>query len=177
MEDVEPDRQYQLLGVHSLGRGAFPAGTMSGSETSYKKLRQFRTGQVCYPKLMGWQGAFSTVPKSLDGCYASPEFVGFDVDSARASSMYIDQCLRWDSLVKAASAASSGTNANRRRLQPQDFLSLSIPLPDLSAQSKINEVLNAAEKVVAKAKVAAAHAAAILPAARNEIFRELSQTG
>jgi hypothetical protein len=171
--DVEPDHVYRLLGVRSFGRGAFASGSMSGADTAYKKLRQFRAGQVCYPKLMAWQGAFSTVPKSLDGCFASPEFVGFDVDATRTSPSYIDQCLRWDGLVAAAAAASTGTNANRRRLRPHDFLSLSVPLPDQDTQASVASMLGDAAKASDRARAASGHAAALLPAARNEVFSAL----
>jgi len=175
LEDVDPDLIYPLLGVRSFGRGAFDAGVLLGSETSYKKLRRFHAGQVCYPKLMGWQGAFTTVPQPLDGYYASPEFVGFDIDPARTSVSYIDQCLRWSVLVDAAAMASTGTNANRRRLQPQDFLSLLIPLPDLGTQDIVSGTLRRVSTAATTARVIAQTGTAILPAARSRIFESMAR--
>ena len=174
LEEVAPEREYSTLGVRSFGRGAFASGSTLGAETAYKKLRRFHAGQVCFPKLMAWQGALAVIPDELDGHYASPEFVGFDVDQALASSEYIGHCLGWSSLVNAGATVSTGTNANRRRLQPQDFLALSIPLPDLKAQEAVSEMLTTAALAATSARSATDVAAAILQAARNEVFLSLA---
>jgi len=170
LEDVEPEKEYSTLGVRSFGRGAFASGSVLGSETAYKKLRRFEAGQVCYPKLMAWQGAFAVIPDELDGYFASPEFVGFEVDQTLTSSEYVGHCLRWSAFAAGAESASTGTNANRRRLQPNDFLSLSFPLPARNVQDAISAALSMATAATAKARVVAGLAAATLSAARNDVF-------
>jgi len=173
LEDVSSDTEYPMLGVRSYGRGAFSSGTMLGSNTAYKKLRQFKMGQICYPKLMAWQGALAVVPESLDLHYASPEFVGFEVNSKVASVRYLAHCLAWPTFLSEATLRSSGTNANRRRLQPKDFLDIAIPLPPMEAQIKVARMLDTALEASATTHQLANYATAILPASRSEIFANL----
>lgn len=173
LETVEPQKSYPTLGVRSFGRGAFDSGVLSGSETSYRSLRRFDAGQVCYPKLMAWQGAFAVVPPVLNGRFASPEFVGFDVKAHRGTSGYISHCLAWSGFTEQAKERSSGTNANRRRLQPRDFLQIEVPLPDVATQEVVARRLDVAAKAVMVARRSDDLSAALLPAARNEIFNSL----
>ena len=170
LEDVDPKSQYPMLGVRGSGKGAFPSGIMAGADTAYKKLRRFKAGQVCYPKLMAWQGAFTVVPKSLDQHFASPEFVGFEVDERKASVRYIAHCLHWSGFLGEATSRSSGTNANRRRLQPRDFLDIEIPVPRLDTQRQVAARLDLAQRAEETAQRLGVYANSILPATRNEIF-------
>jgi len=174
-EEVSPETAYPTIGVRARGRGAFDSGQTLGSETSYKRLRRFSAGQVCYPKLMGWQGAFTVIPAELDGYFASPEFVAFDVDRASASERYLDHIFRWSNFVNAAAERATGTNANRRRLQPADFLGLKVPLPPIETQHRIARWLDLATGVVSKAVDASQLASAVLPAARNKVFAALTR--
>jgi hypothetical protein len=174
LENVDPQATYPMLGVRSFGRGAFDSGAMTGDDTAYKRLRRFWSGQVCYPKLMAWQGALAVIPEDLNGHYASPEFVGFDIDSSKACSAYLSHCLAWSGLLEETASRSTGTNANRRRLQPMDFLSIKIPLPSLTIQERAASTLDRAKQASSAAHQAATYAAAILPAARNEIFSGLA---
>lgn len=175
-EAVDPDSTYSTLGVRAWGRGAFESGTTLGSKTSYKRLRRFEAGQVCYPKLMGWQGAFTVIPDELDGYYSSPEFVGFEVDGQKASGRYLDHLFRWSHFVRSAAGMATGTNANRRRLQPGDFLNLEVPLPSCETQIRVAASLDLAASAVGKAREVARLATALAPAARSEIF-ESTRTG
>lgn len=173
LEPVDLNTDYPTLGIRAHAKGAFHSGVTRGSETSYKKLRRFNAGQVAYPKLMGWQGAFTIVQDELDGFYASPEFVGFNIDSTKANVDFIKHCFSWRPLVAAATAKASGTNANRRRLQPGDFLQLEIPLPPLETQQTVASQLNLAREIVERSRLAHQIAAKVLPTARNQIFTAL----
>lgn len=172
-EIVDPGMSYPMLGVRAWGRGAFASGVILGSGTKYPKLRRMQAGQVCYPKLMGWQGAFTIIPPDLGGYFVSPEFVAFAVATTRVGTNYLAHALGSAAFWQAAAAMASGTNANRRRLQPSDFLNLHIPLPDQVTQAAVSAALDTARRGAATADDAAKRAAALLPAARNEILAGL----
>lgn len=135
-EAVDPSKVYPTMGVRSFGRGAFPAQNLKGTDTSYPTLRRVERNLLVYPKLMAWEGAFAVVPEGLRGRYVSPEFVLFrpraDLDPA-----YLAHLVTWEGFRDGLLGFSTGTNARRRRLQPDQLLQLEMPLPDIDEQRRI----------------------------------------
>jgi len=76
---VEASGTYRFGGVYSFGRGVFRAQTKSGLDFAYPQLTRLRTGDLIYPKLMAWEGAFGVVPPECDGCVVSTEFPVFEI--------------------------------------------------------------------------------------------------
>lgn len=136
-EPVDRRSTYPMMGVRSFGRGPFAAPPLSGDATSYSTLRKVGEGDVVYPKLMAWEGAFALVPPELSGRWVSPEFCIFEVDESVADLRYVSHLLAWEGLRDGLLEKSSGTNARRRRLQPEVFLAHRVPLPNLSEQHRI----------------------------------------
>ncbi len=150
LELVDWTKTYAMAGVRSFGRGAFAAPDLMGSSTSYSHLRQLRSGMLTYPKLMAWEGAFAVIPGHLDGRYVSPEFVVF-TSSDEVNWNYLSHLVSWDGFCAGLLSGSSGTNARRRRLHPDQFLDFLVPLPDLPEQRRIAAYL---DEVQAKTQVA-----------------------
>lgn len=136
-EPVDRRTIYPMMGVRSFGRGPFSAAPLCGDATSYPTLRRVDEGDVVYPKLMAWEGAFALVPPELAGRWVSPEFCIFDVDESVADCRYVSHLVAWEGLRDGLLGNSSGTNARRRRLQPQAFLAHRVPLPSRPAQRRL----------------------------------------
>ena len=130
-----------MLGVKSHARGAFDSGVLHGSRTAYATLTQVREGWVVYPKLMAWEGALAQVPAELDGRWVTPEFVTYEIGSKELSGDYLGNLMAWSGFVEWVRAGSSGTNVRRRRLQPDNFEAITIPLPPRHVQDSIAEHL------------------------------------
>lgn len=167
--DVQSETVYPLLGVRSFGKGAFAAGDLLGSETSYTKLMSCAAGQVVYPKLMAWEGAFDVVSHELSGRHVSPEFCVFDIDGSSATPAYVREFLRSEHFMSQVKLGSTGTNVRRRRLQPSQFEAIEIPLPNIEEQEAI------AEKIVryssdTELKAAEEPAVERMDAIRNQLF-------
>jgi len=142
--EVEPSVAYSFAGVKSFGRGVFLSVTRRGSDFSYDRLRRVKTGDLVYPKLMAWEGAFGLVPPACDGCVVSPEFQVFDVHRDRVAPEVLEFYLHTPSSWQAIGGTSKGTNLRRQRLSPEDFLAYQVSLPSPAAQAKVCEVLRAA---------------------------------
>lgn len=140
---IEASGTYGLLGVRNAARGAFDAGEIAGSATSYKVLYRAHAGDLVYLKLGAWERAFATVPDSLDGRHASSEFVMYEPDATAMDGGYLAHLVGWDRLVAGIGAKSTGTNVRRRRLKPETFEEAMIPLPDLDEQRRIAARLDA----------------------------------
>ena len=134
---VEPGGDYQFAGVKSFGSGVFRSVTRSAEQTSYRELTRLRKGDLVYPKLMAWEGAIGIVPAECDACVVSPEFPVFSVRSELVLEEYLDLFWRSEFARPLLVRGSSGTNVRRRRLHPDAFLRLEIPLPSLDEQARL----------------------------------------
>jgi type I restriction enzyme S subunit len=134
---VDPTAAYQFAGVYSFGRGVFRGIERIGSTFSYRRLSRLKEGEFLYPKLMAWEGAFGVVPAACSGCYVSPEFPVFEVDSRRLLPAFLNCYFQIPKVWASVSGGSTGTNVRRRRLYPEDFLRCPIPLPALEEQERI----------------------------------------
>ena len=134
---VDPASVYQMMGVRSFGVGAFAAADLRGTDTSYATLQRVQAGDVVYPKLMAWEGAFAVVTEDMAGRWVSPEFCIFSADPNKVCIDYLRQLIAWSGFRDLLLPGSTGTNARRRRLQPEAFLAHSVLLPDLPEQHRI----------------------------------------
>jgi type I restriction enzyme S subunit len=89
---------------------------------------------------MAWEGALGVVPPECDSLVVSPEFPVFEIDESQVLWETLDVYFRTPSVWPILSAASTGTNVRRRRLNPADFLSFEMPLPLMSTQLLLREV-------------------------------------
>lgn len=147
-ETVVPTNIYAMVGVRSFGGGCFASGEISGSETKYPRLLRVAAGDLVYPKLMAWEGAFAFVPEALAGSYVSPEFCTFEVNESEADRCYLRYLFQRPDTWREVAGKSAGTNVRRRRLYPAAFLAHEMNLPSLSEQrrvaAKLHEVITRA---------------------------------
>jgi type I restriction enzyme S subunit len=167
---VQADETYHFAGVYSFGRGVFVGSEKAGTEFAYPRLTRLRTGNFVYPKLMAWEGAFGVVPPECDGLVVSTEFPVFEVGRERVLPDVLDVHFRNPSLWASIGGASTGTNVRRRRLNPQDFLNLEVPLPSMSRQHVLAQTCQHVREVKARQAESRAMLHALLPAILDRAF-------
>lgn len=165
---VMPDEIYQFAGVYSFGRGVFRSTAKRGSETAYQRLTRLRQGNFVYPKLMAWEGALGIVPPICDGCFVSPEFPVFEIDQ----DAVLPELLELHFRDRANWPKSTGTNVRRKRVHPEEFLRLEMPLPPLKQQETLAEACRKAALALAAQRDAAEELDKLLPALLHEAFGE-----
>lgn len=138
-ETVSENETYQFAGAKSFGKGLFHSATRTGQEFKYKDVRRLQHRDFTYPKLMAWEGAFGMVPKELDGFVVSPEFVVFRTKGDICPEV-LDTYFRSPLCLDDVRNASTGSNKRRRRLNPQAFLKLKVPVPPHEAQEQLKKV-------------------------------------
>jgi len=134
---VSATESYPMVGARNFARGSFDAGSLRGTDTKYRELQLVKAGDLIYPKLGAWEGAFSFVDAELGDRYTSPEYCVFTICSAEADAAYLHHLFAWEPFWRSLAARSTGTNVRRRRLQPGAFLNGRLPLPDLPEQQRI----------------------------------------
>jgi type I restriction enzyme, S subunit len=126
-----------MVGARNFARGSFDAGSLKGTDTKYRELQLVKAGDLIYPKLGAWEGAFAFVDPDLGDRYASPEYCVFTITSADADAAYLHHLFAWEPFWRSLASRSTGTNVRRRRLQPGAFLDGRLPLPELPEQQRI----------------------------------------
>ena len=174
---VHPNESYQFAGVYSFGRGVFRAQQRSGMETAYSRLTRVHAGDLVYPKLMAWEGAFGVVPDNCEGCVVSTEFPVFQVDRGRVSPEILDVHFRDPHTWAALSGSSTGTNVRRRRLNPRDFLAYEFPVPSVAIQLKLRAVHELLASVRMQQNDCSAELNALLPAVLDRALQVNSRAG
>jgi type I restriction enzyme, S subunit len=162
---------YHFAGVYCFGRGVFRGPQRLGTETAYARLTRLRAGDFIYPKLMAWEGALGTVPNECDGLVVSPEFPVFSVNRERILPEVLDVYFRSPSVWPSLMAASTGTNVRRRRLHPERFLALDIPLPPMENQLRFLEVKTKVDVLRRLQAETANELDALLPSILDKAFK------
>jgi type I restriction enzyme, S subunit len=135
--NVSADQEYPNFGIYSFGRGLFRKPPISGTTTSARTLYRARRGRFIYSRLFAFEGAYGVVPDDLDGSYVSNEYPMFDADPGRLLPNYLAAYFQLPRVWEEVAKSAVGMGDRRRRVQPDQFLEHSIPLPPLAEQRRI----------------------------------------
>jgi len=135
----------QKLSVKLFGRGVVArADKRSGSPNTQYYRR--RAGQFIYSKLDFLNGAFGIVPGELDGYESTLDLPAFDV-SDEISTRWLLHVVGWrDFYGQHVRLANGGRKA--RRVNPAEFLKLTLRVPPLAEQQLIASCLDAIDREI-----------------------------
>jgi type I restriction enzyme, S subunit len=137
-EEVDPSREYTMLGAKWYARGLFKKDIQTGQSIKAARVYRVQRGDFVYNRLFAWKGSFAVASEESAGCYVSNEFPCFEVDSSRLDARYL---LRYFTQVRswneALGLSSGATPTSRNRLKEKQFLEMSIPLPPVSEQHRL----------------------------------------
>jgi len=135
---VEPESEYDMVGIRLYGQGLFFRETVLGSEISAKWLYPLQANAFIYTRLFAWRGTFGIVTKEFLNHYVSNEFPQFIADTSKVLPEYLFFLFTQDFVIRAVKAASGGSAAvSRNRFKEEDFLEFEIPIPSVDNQQKI----------------------------------------
>ncbi len=166
------DKQYPIAGVFSFGRGLLHRPTIYGHQTKYQSLTRLESTMVVYSKLGAFEGAVAMVEPDFNGTWVSPEFPTFEVIGS-IDLQYLRHYLTSAHFERKLAAATAGVGARQKRVAPRTFLAQTLPIPVREKQEEIARVLERMDGTHRVAARAQTLRAALLPAARNEIFNAM----
>lgn len=153
VEQVEPTKEYRLLGVRLEGRGPFIRETILGTQTSAAKLYRVEAGDFIYSRLFACRGAFGVVDESMDGCFVSGEFPIFRPVADRIDLQFLRYWFTLPPVIARVDEDCTGsTPLTRNRFKENFFLALEIPLPPLAEQRRIVARIEALAAQIDEAK-------------------------
>src|SRR5712692_10620811 len=138
LENVDPGKEYRILGAHWYAKGLYIKDTKSGSEIRAAKVYRIEYGDFVYNRLFAWKGSFAVATEEDSGCYVSNEFPVFSTNQERVNAQYLQRYFNRASVwTEALGLSSGGTPTSRNRLKEDKLLSMKIPLPSLDEQHRI----------------------------------------
>jgi hypothetical protein len=141
-ELVDPMTSYRLAGVFSFGRGLIDRGTISGFDTKYRSLTRLEENDIVISRLGAWEGAVAVVARDFAGAFVSQEYPIFAADQDKLDPNYFSALARSPRLWDAIDRSTQGSMARRKRIKPENFLSVEISLPPLKKQAQIATLSN-----------------------------------
>jgi type I restriction enzyme, S subunit len=171
---VEPANHYPIAGIYSFGRGLIDRGKISGTDTAYSELTILSVGNIVVSKLNGWEGAVAVVSPHFNGFYVSPEYPVFKADEECLLPTFFHGVARSPWFWKALNSTAKGSMVRRRRITGAGFLGTPIWLPPLNEQIRAAAELHAIDRASRARQNARVRVGALLPAALNEAFADLS---
>jgi type I restriction enzyme S subunit len=105
--------------------------------SGYKgRLFKAKSGQLIYSKIRVKQGSVCVIPSSVNWVAVSSEYPVYEINSDIADAAYLEIVLRSSSFKHYLEGISHG-GSTKTRIHPDQFETLSIPIPPLSVQQKI----------------------------------------
>lgn len=148
---LNSETTYDTVGIYSHGKGLFERPPKLGRDISYSTYFRIHTGQFVYSRLFGWEGALAVVPDSLDGYFVSQEFPVFDVRTEIASPAYVSLLCQWPQVHRQLASQVTGMGGRRKRVHPAALLSLKVPLPPLSEQVRVADLVQSLDEASSRA--------------------------
>ena len=93
-------------------------------------------GDIVFSKIDARNGAIGILPSDISKAVVTPEFPVFIPYPDRLEGEFVKLILRTGSFLDALRSKASGTSG-RKRITPEAFLDLRIPLPSLAEQQSI----------------------------------------
>jgi type I restriction enzyme S subunit len=137
-EPVDPQREYQTLGVRWYGNGLFVKDKLMGHQIAASKLYCVEMGDFIYNRLFAWKGSFAVADAQCHECHVSNEFPCFRANEERLDARFLHYYFSQESSWSAALGLSTGaTPTSRNRLKQAALLSLEVPIPSIEEQRRI----------------------------------------
>ncbi len=93
IEILQPNKEYNLLGVRSYGLGIFHRETKKGNDIKSKYLWELQEGDLVYSRLGASSGSFGLISKEFNNYFVSNEFPAFSIDTNRVIPEYLNLVL------------------------------------------------------------------------------------
>jgi type I restriction enzyme, S subunit len=147
---VDPQLEYEEIGVRSFGRGIFHKPPVSGAELGSKRVFHVLPGDLVISNVFAWEGAIAVASDDDIGKIGSHRFMTFVPASDRIDISWAAWFFRSGPGLELIRKASPGSAGRNRTLAIDRFEQLEIPVPPIEVQRRVTERLNQAEMFVAR---------------------------
>lgn len=143
--EIDPDATYPELGLRSYGKGTFHKPALLGTEVGNKRLFQIKAGDLLFSNVFAWEGAVAVARPEDDGRYGSHRYITCAVDATQADTVFLHRYLTTPAGIALLTLASPGGAGRNKTLGLGALADIEVPLPPLSEQRKISQILDGVE--------------------------------
>ena len=139
--EVEPERLYRELGVRSHGKGVFHKEVVSGKELGEKRVFWVAEDALVLNIVFAWEQAVALTTARESGLIASHRFPMYRPRERQCDLRFLLHYFlspKGKELLELASPGGAGRN---RTLGQQSFEAARVPVPPVTEQSRIADVL------------------------------------
>lgn len=163
-----PSISYAQVGIRGFGGGLFRKGGVTAGETTYRHFNRLHKGQFVVSQVKGWEGAVAVCDDDHAGLFASPEYRTFRCNSSVLRATYFAYLCRTSWFHAKLAPATRGQGARRERLRPEMLMAVSIPLPPVDVQARLERVFSRID--AASTASSAENIDRLLPAMLHQVF-------
>jgi len=142
---VEPDCQYEEIGVRSFGRGIFHKPSVVGADLGNKRVFDIEPGDLVISNVFAWEGAVALATEAELGKIGSHRFMTFVPTDDRICTAWAAWFFRSEPGLALIGKASPGSAGRNRTLGIDRFEALEIPLPPIEEQLRLARELEDVE--------------------------------
>ncbi|MBX3085030.1 MAG: restriction endonuclease subunit S [Anaerolineae bacterium] len=146
-EKVRPEKEYRLIGVRWYVQGAHIHEIRQGRDIITETLSQIQENDVIYNKMWASKAAFGIARGDHNGAYGTSEYPQFLALAGELHTDFMEYVYQTRDFQYQALSLCRGSTG-RARLNPNDFLKIVLPMPDIQEQQKITEVLQACDSEI-----------------------------
>ena len=132
--EIKRDVLYKQITIHQFGEGVSLRCEKYGKDIKTKRQFVAKKGQFIISRIDARNGSFGIVPDSLDGAIVTNDFWLFDIKNA--VSQFLVLLLSSKKINSFWQSKSNGTT-NRQRVDFEDFIKSSLPIPPIEVQKSI----------------------------------------
>lgn len=105
------------------------------------------SGQFIYSRIDARNGVYAIIGPELDGFVVSKDFPVFDINESKVLPHFLRRAVLSDAFINQVKNSSFGAT-NRMRIKEEVFETYSIPLPELSKQNEIVDIMDRVETII-----------------------------
>jgi type I restriction enzyme, S subunit len=158
---IDPEHEYQLVGVYSFGKGIFHRDPKPGAELGDYRFFRIEPGDLVLSNIQAWEGAIAFATAADDGTIGTHRFLSYVAVDDRIDTNWARWFFLSEPGMEGIRRAAPGTAVRNRTLAVKRFEDLMIPLPPIDVQRRVATRLDRVTEVAARLSARIARAEAL----------------
>lgn len=138
---ISSHKQYIPIGLYNRGRGIFHKSKTPGDDLGDSSFFWIEEGDLIFSGQFAWEGAISIATKIENGCIASHRFPILRGDNVSVLTSYLWAFFQSQLGLLLINNNSKGAAGRNRPLNIRTLLKEKIPIPSMSSQREIDEII------------------------------------
>lgn len=137
----EPNKTYTKIGMYNWGKGIFKYQSQNGSELGDSSFNYLKEGDLLLSGQFSWEGAVSIVEAEHNNCISSHRFHILNSEKSKVLNEYLWTYFTTQEGHFYLNENSKGSAGRNRPLNIDNLLKEKIPVPEMSKQKEIKNLV------------------------------------